>query len=845
MTRERFIMPGEGEPGGPIPPPADNNEGPRPTPGPETPNIPRNPFEGMTPEQAADYLEAQAERIRQQAQAAREAEGGGQPPQGPPTESRPPSLEGEPENPEDIWSRVADQQRRQQGQPTVPPSDEVRQEALMRSRMYGDALSSQLMEALVNKDFDQADAVIEGRLRAVEEDEQDVAGQQQNVQQLMHIVDSVFATKDEWRLELAEKLHARLQLHLGNFTSRYIGGEALSGVITNFQQRHWQSILRTAGVRRMIQFLEEKDETGAVGAYYRNTEADPESPRYSKYKKFFNYDSLDSDKQKSARQKMWIMDRQIQLIKEARGSADHLGFKYIKDYTENSELIQYALTKLEETDLRTSRSKNSFTVIQEMISEAKDQDSRLHQILPQEDIQKLLSFIYIQKTNPRTGQPLLDEQGNPVFELDAKGNPIPSPQTDQGSFELNKFGQDFDWLMYELQRSLRLASRAHLTTTQANSYDGPHWKKGTQAPKQFKAGNIEVEVLNPDAAQSKAALIQLNPKLVFDFKNWKDGWNVDPRILARDNGIAVIELGKDPHLLNLSEEEIILRYGDPENPSEPTQAQLAQKEDDDIKIAAMKWLRSNKMHLIMITWEKTWRHVYKEYWDDLDFSKAQSGISGRESRKTTHFPITLEKPGEDKPGIVKELRKYTHTGAMSLDQLFAYESAINIFAEWDSNFAKVKGYAARLKGGDQLRAKLTGGQKPDLLNNPQSLANPTEAISEIRNHLKTYMSDSPEDQQEVNSITRDWVEAVAGFNKDLIHSYFPEYKNADSLTLDNIIYGARGAGLIDHHATEELANKLIGPLPWRAILVNKKLLSFSGGLFEMLKKMAQAIATGK
>lgn len=634
---------------------------------------------------------------------------------------------------------------------------------------------------------------VEGILRAIEEDIQDITTNQQGVQQLRGAIDAVFGRTDsEFRSELAELVDARSNLYLGMFTARFVGAEGLANYVTNFQQKHLQRILRlTPGVLRAVEILEEADEYGP-GAYWRKPEAIEETIRLYKdlVKKVDDdgnektYDQLSNKDKKDANKELWVLARKLGLVDESRKAqealrqdptdrkkqtqAEMLKFKNLEKFAPNGnyELLRIALKKIDETLSHTEKSKTPTMVYREIVKE----------------------FPELARTYS-------------LGSIDANEKIVDGPNREK-----------FETLIYEINRSFALAERIHHTFAMSASFDGPRWKKDIDESK------IPVHLRSIN--NKPGGLIQLDP-IVY----WEDPGDE--------------ETGEP----STGMKELNVRTASKINPKEVGISEDEKKRREIIK-RTYEDLQKKKTHVIGATWTRAWREFYRDNWELIDFEESQGGNSPRELRKTIHYPITLMKPGEANPGKAKFLMRYTYLGVPDLGMHLGFTSAIDIIENWDKNFPKYKPWTKRLAGGHKMRDFFSGAEL-DLLNNRAVLTNPVEALTKIKAQYKTYGSDHPEDLEEVDRYLEFLTEGILIYDQRDIKDDFPGTRRFDSLDVDNVLIRLKGADVIDLKARRKIANELIGPPLIKILKLHLKLFSWGGSILEFVTQFIKTIVSAK
>lgn len=307
--------------------------------------------------------------------------------------------------------------------------------------------------------------LLENLLRAIEEDDTDLKQEEQAV--LRQTINAVIQD-DELRSKFATKAYARSLLHMATFAAKYIGGEALSGVITNFNTFHMKEFLNTPGVSKALQILESADQSGP-GAYYRNPEATEEELRQTDPALLRAITSMANAKGKSQewiRQQVWAVNRKFELVKAAKGSPlETMKLDFLDEFKDNDTLIKLALFRLDQIDPKVDKKHSPDSAIKELLEEDKE-------IAKQAGISQ-----------------------------DAKK---------QKKFEL---------LLYETDRAFSIATKIHSVFGMASIYDGPRWKKDAKIPDNLEDGNIPggMVSLNPIVPwQYKGKLYNLNIRTVLD-----------------------------------------------------------------------------------------------------------------------------------------------------------------------------------------------------------------------------------------------------------------------------------------------------------------------------------------
>lgn len=332
---------------------------------------------------------------------------------------------------------------------------------------------------------------IEEVLGAAEQDDQNVDQNEQLA--LRSAINFNFAENEIFREHLTTKVHARFNLHVNSWAAKYISAELLGQQITNFNTFHWKSILETLGVKKALEILEEKDDYGTKGAYYRNPEFKGDLDRSNplieviwkneeeKFKKSaknsfrdINEEWVQKKIESEVRKSVWLVNQKFKFVEAARSQPEDLKIDNLRDYDGQNDLIKLALYTLEQINKGITKPHTPKTTVLELIKEHADQFNKLREMSGSPDDPEAKKFIKV---------------------------------------------------LTDINRAFSLAVRVHHATGISSYYDGPRWKEKIKDEKTGK----EIDFIIPEGyvgAGDKAKanrLIELNPIVKWKFKDPADG----------------------------------------------------------------------------------------------------------------------------------------------------------------------------------------------------------------------------------------------------------------------------------------------------------------------------------
>ncbi|KKR93761.1 MAG: hypothetical protein UU73_C0002G0101 [Candidatus Daviesbacteria bacterium GW2011_GWA1_41_61] len=246
-------------------------------------------------------------------------------------------------------------------------------------------------------------------------------------------------------------------------------------------------------------------------------------------------------------------------------------------------------------------------------------------------------------------------------------------------------------------------------------------------------------------------------------------------------------------------DRVILKYGrDTINLADP---QVHNPSTDQGKV--LEKVRKEKPYLIGMAWDRAWRQLYQDRWDDIDFKNSLQGrapllIKGRQQNPIRYMRTEESKPGE--PGT-EPLKKATYVGVLPLITLSMRGSVKEQLKSWGGDFGFRLAASLRIKGGDKVR-KMFNEEGPRLLYNPEAISNFDQSLKDFKEAFSYLPAEEQHEQMAY------LIEHLAVFSMDDLKKVF-HYENQSSFAVDNRLRVSRDRNLINKEQEEILKNNVI------------------------------------
>lgn len=515
--------------------------------------------------------------------------------------------------------------------------------------------------------------LIESYLRAQEEDDADV---KQNEQEQLRAAINTAIVDDKFRYELATRVQARALAHMGAFTAKYLGTEAMAGVVNGFNSYHVRELLNTVGVEKALDVLEEPDQYGVEGAFYRSFKHEGPLDANDPVVKAMQAEAPILKKDDDwIRDELWLVNHKFKLIEAARKDPNnpHLKLSHLNEFKDQDELIRLAIFRVNQTNPSVSWKNTAKTALLEIVK-------------PKEELPQNIKDLYRQ-TAIKAG--LLDEQGNII------------PQ---------KY-QQFEALLYETDRAINIANKIHHTFGMSAMWDGPRWKPGTKIPEEF--WNDEMRKNKDLQTAGVNQLVVLNPTVP------TGEWEVPSSREKDAYGKEIEGTGKIKRKINLRT--------------------IAKDSDKDPELKEV-WGDIRKQKLVIAeSWTRTYRNFYANHYQDIDLkNSATRGRAAREASRVINFPIVMSHRGEAHPGR-PSLRRYAYLNVPSLLEFNSYRNTKEIIDNWgnDYPYMKIGWSTSRLTEAPKFKT-LLHRENPKLLRSMSSLRDFVKALKEVKPQVEKY-----------------------------------------------------------------------------------------------------------